>query len=144
MIPDPAVRVFHKGDAENRADFGLNELLYDVCVCQTAACPSARQGKTLRYVTKALWLVESEFARDSGEAVKDFNKLVIGSAENKLFIGPRVSAQTESAYLDALLPVAGCCGGNVYVALVPHPADWGVSGDEVVLRCFVSGTWQVA
>jgi hypothetical protein len=83
----PDVRVFHKGDGGNREDFGLNELLYDVCVCQTAPCASARQGKTLRHITRALWQVESEFARDSFEAVKDFNKLVLGAAENKLFIG---------------------------------------------------------
>src|SRR5687767_9208819 len=58
---EPDVRVFHKGDDANRLEFGLNELLYDICICRTAPCPSARQGKTLRYVTKALWQVESEF-----------------------------------------------------------------------------------
>jgi len=87
LYPEPDVRVFCKWDDCNRGEFGLNELLYDVCVCRTETCLSARQGKTLRYVTKALWQVESEFARDSYEAVKDFNKLVIGSAENKLFVG---------------------------------------------------------
>jgi hypothetical protein len=122
---EPDIRVFHKWDPENRTAFGLNELLYDVCVCRTAECDSATQRKKLCYVTKALWQVESEFARDSFEAVKDFNKLVIGAADNKLFVGPRLSSTTrENDYLNALLPVAHCCAGEVYTALVSHPDSW--------------------
>ena len=144
MFATSDVRVFHKADDPNRAEFGLNELLYDICVCQTATCSSARQGKELRFVTKALWQVESEFARDSSEAVKDFNKLVIGAAENKLFIGPRLGAATEAAYLETLLPAARCCAGNVYVALVPHPGEWGASHSDVALWRLNAGNWQPA
>src|SRR5215210_6784270 len=87
VAQDADVRVlFRNNDVEaNREDFGLNELLYDVCIVRTAEHPSARGGRMLRYVTGGLWLVESEFARDSAQAVKDFNKLVIGRADNKLF-----------------------------------------------------------
>jgi hypothetical protein len=139
---DPDVRVFFKGDPQNREDFGLNELLYDVCVCETKSCPSARRGKTLRYVTKALWQVESEFARDSFEAVEDFNKLVIGSADNKLFIGPRLAPSEQSQFLDALLPVARCCSGNVYVAAVSHPDEWEPNPPDVSLWQLAGGAWQ--
>jgi hypothetical protein len=138
------VRVFYKGDAQHREDFGLNELLYDVCVCQTATCSSARQGKTLRYVTKALWQVESEFARDSSESMKDFNKLVIGAAENKLFVGPRLGdTAAEAAYLETLLPAAQCCGaGAIYAALVPHPDAWQGSEASVAAWRLTNGQWQ--
>lgn len=140
---EPDVRVFHKGDDGNRAEFGLNELLYDVCVCRTDECPSARQGTLLRYVTKALWQVESEFARDSSEALKDLNKLVIGTAENKLFVGPRLTAPAvELAYLGALLPAARRCTGNVYAALVGHPDGWPASEAGVVARRLTEGRWQ--
>jgi hypothetical protein len=140
---DPDVRVFHKGDDANRAEFGLNELLYDVCVCRTAECPSARQGKTLRYVTKALWQAESEFARDSAEALKDFNKLVIGAADNKLFVGPRLTvAAAESAYLEALLPAARSCTGAVYSAFVPHPDAWPTPEAGVIAWRLTDGRWQ--
>jgi hypothetical protein len=44
---EPDVRVFTKHHEANRADFGLNELLYDVCVCRVATVESAAQRKTL-------------------------------------------------------------------------------------------------
>ncbi|HEV2292947.1 MAG TPA: hypothetical protein VGR35_03775 [Tepidisphaeraceae bacterium] len=143
------VRVLFRNnpDEANRADFGLNELLYDVCICRTAEHPSARGGRTLRYVTEALWLVESEFARDSVQAVKDFNKLVIGQAKNKLFIGPRISHADETGYLDALLPVARASAANgassVYAALVPHPGEWATPDvADVVLHRYARPGWE--
>ena len=144
---DGDVRVFYRKDETNRADFGLNELLYDVCICTTAEHPSARGGRTLRYVTEALWLVESEFARDSFQAVKDFNKLVIGHAANKLFIGPRLGADDELGYLAALLPVARASAHNgassVYAALVPHPGEWTTADiADVTLRRYTGAGWE--
>ena len=143
------VRVLFRNnpDEANRVDFGLNELLYDVCICRTAEHPSARGGRTLRYVTEALWLVESEFARDSFQAVKDFNKLVIGHAANKLFIGPRVGAADEEGYLNALLPVARASAHNgassVYAALVPHPGEWASPEvADVTLHRYARGGWE--
>ncbi len=141
------VRVFFRKDETNRADFGLNELLYDVCICGTAEHPSARGERTLRYVTEALWLVESEFARDSFQAVKDFNKLVIGHARNKLFIGPRVSPADEPGYLAALLPVARASAHNgassVYAALVPHPGEWATPDvADVTLHRYTRAGWE--
>ncbi len=143
------VRVLFRNnpDEQNRADFGLNELLYDVCICRTAEHPSARGERTLRYVTEALWLVESEFARDSSQAVKDFNKLVIGHAANKLFIGPRVSPADEPGYLAALLPVARASAHNgassVFAALVPHPGEWTTPDiADVILRRYTGAGWE--
>ena len=147
------VRVLFRNnpDEANRADFGLNELLYDVCICRTAEHPSAsggpRGGRALRYVTEALWLVESEFARDSFQAVKDFNKLVIGHAANKLFIGPRLGAADEERYLNALMPVARASAHNgassVYAALVPHPGEWATSEvADVALHRYARGGWE--
>src|SRR4051812_11217023 len=75
---DGEVRVFSKEYRDNRADFGVNEMLYDICVCETATCPTFSGRRPLRYITSALWLIESEFAKDSAAAVKDFNKLVLG------------------------------------------------------------------
>jgi hypothetical protein len=119
---DPTVRVFSKHNPSNRADFGLNELLYDVTVCRVGTVSSTKHQKVLYYVREALWQVESEFARDSREALVDFSKLVLGAGCNKLFIGPQVS--DIKGLLDVLKPAARACEGRVYVSLVPHPADW--------------------
>jgi len=44
----------------------------------------------------------------------------IGAADNKLFIGPIMRDQSR----DALLSVARCCSGAVYLASIPHPNSW--------------------
>lgn len=136
---EPDVRVLLKHDGSNKAELGLNELLYDVCVCRVATAPSATGRKQVCFVSEGLWLVESEFAADSQQAVWDFNKLVLGRAENKLFVGP---AGTRPDYLHSLLPVAGACNGNVFVALVPHPSAWEAEGSVELFR-LVERSWQV-
>jgi hypothetical protein len=118
----PAVRVMSKHSSLNRPEFGLNELLFDVLVCETGKTRSATQSTELTYVTMALWTVESEMARDTRQALFDFNKLVLAAGSNKLFIGPKVA--DTNAYLESLLLPARCCSGSVFVALVPHPSLW--------------------
>jgi hypothetical protein len=137
---DSSVRVFTRGDTTHRADFGLNELLYDVLVCRVNSVPSAKWGKPLYYIEEALWQVESEFARDSKQALIDFNKLVLGSGRNKLFIGPQVS--DKPSFIEVLLPAARACIGNVYVALVPHPRDWGTGEHQIDLWMLENGLWR--
>ena len=106
----------------NRERMGMNELLYDVTACRVAEVPSARHKQPLTYVKEALWLVESELARDSGQALIDFNKLVLGAARYKLFVGPLV--HDPEAFIDVLRPAAACCTGEVFAALIPHPKRW--------------------
>jgi len=125
------IRVFSKYDETNRKDFGLNELLYDIVVCKVGEVLSAKHGKKLLYIKETLWQVESEFARNSRQALIDFNKLVLGSAYNKLFIGPQVSE--VEPFVSVLKPAARACTGNVYVALIPHPAKWKGTSDYVRL-----------
>ena len=116
------IRVLSKHCADNRSEFGLNELLYDILVCEVGTVPAVGGAAQLAFVARALWQIESEFAADTREALFDFNKLVLGAAPLKLFIGPQTS--DDEAFLRTLLPAANACAGDVYAALVPHPADW--------------------
>ena len=136
---EPDVRVFSKHYYGNRADFGLNELLYDIAVCRVGTVTSSANKRTLLYVREALWQVESEFARDGRQAVKDFNKLVLGSAANKLFVGPQV--HDCQRFLDVIAPAAKCCTGNVYAALVPHPDSWDSNPPKSPAWRFEEGGW---
>ncbi len=77
---DNKVKVFSKDFGEHRAEFKVNELLYDIAVCRTGETPSAQKGTPLAYIKEALWVVESEMAKNSHEAIIDFSKLVMGSA----------------------------------------------------------------
>lgn len=122
-----------------RREFGLNELLFDILVCETDRVTSSNRKKVLTYVTKSIWQIESEFSRNSREAMYDFNKLVLGASENKLFIGPQVS--NERAFLQPLEKPARYCASNTYVALVPHPSEWKRVNPDVHCWVFRNG-WQ--
>lgn len=117
----PEICVFSKHYTGNRDRFGLNELLFDILVCDTDQCDSIR-GAKLTYAKKAIWAIESEMAQDTRKALFDFNKLVLAHSDNKLFIGPQTT--DDDAYLATLLPAACCCDGNVFIALVSHPRRW--------------------
>jgi hypothetical protein len=133
------VFVLSKHYDKARMEFGLNELLYDILVCETSHVASVLEKETLTYITKAIWEIESEFARNSREAIYDFNKLVLGSSENKLFIGPQVS--DEAGFLNPLIEVAKHCKSNTFVALVPHPSEWKSKSLDVHCWLFNAG-WQ--
>jgi len=140
---DPTVRVLSKHDEKHRHEFGMNELLYDVHVVQIDTVMSARQGKRLAYVTNAIWQVESEFSRSTREAIHDFNKLVAGAAEHKLFIGP--TPQDIDAVLRVLAAPARHCTGTVTTVFVPAPADWGAPGTtRAHAWAFVDDGWEAA
>ena len=81
------IRAFYR-ENDNSHDFGLNEFLHDVCIARTGSVRANIHDTELYTVRRILWQVESEFSSNSREAVKDFNKLVAGSGEKKLFIGP--------------------------------------------------------
>jgi hypothetical protein len=128
---DDAVRVFTQSDPDNRPEFGCNELLHDITVVRTALVAAPRHKKELRYIDRVLWQVESEFARNGREALYDFNKLVLGGADAKLFVMPDVYDQ--DSFLRTLLAPATACTGQVYTARVPHPDRWETSSISVRL-----------
>jgi len=112
----------HYENKEQRLELGMNELLFDILVCECDSVLSSSGHHQLTYVKKAIWQIESELARNSREALYDFNKLVLGSSENQLFIGSITDDPT--AYIQTLLPAARHCNANLYLALVPHPDSW--------------------
>lgn len=120
---DSFYKVFTKHYNQNRREFGLNELLYDVLVCETKSIESSK-GENLVVIKKAIWQIESEFAKDTRQALFDFNKLIIGAADNKLFIGSFVAEKNRAKYMSTLLEAAANCSGNIYLALLMHPGKW--------------------
>jgi len=133
---DMDIRVFTKGDYSNRSDFGLNELLYDIVVCRVGEVESSVHKKKLRFIKEVLWQVESEFAHNTRSALVDFNKLVLGSGKNKLFVASQVKKGTENTFLKVLQPAAQYCTGDVYVGMIPHPSSWVDTDNEIHLWVF--------
>jgi hypothetical protein len=131
--------VLSKDFAGNRERFGLNELMLDILACEVRDVPAAVSTRKLTVVTKGILAVESEFARNSRQAIRDFNKLVLCHAEYKVFIGPRIS--NERAVMTLLGEAAMYCTGCVLIALVPHPSDW---SRERPMQAVVGYTWRSA
>lgn len=120
-------RVFWRGNPENESDFDLQEMLFDLAVCQTCTVPSYKKRHPLPFISKLHWLIESEFAQnDSREIVKDMSKLVMGSSENKLFVASH--KLTDSEWEDGILkmcgPIAEHCQGRLFFCFIAHPKDW--------------------
>lgn len=151
---DPNIRIFTRS-LPNKREFGLNELLYDISICRTSKCNingnmlndeltnDLIQDKEFHYVSECLWQIESEFAKNRREALKDFNKLVLGSSANKLFIGPTVSNNNIKEYYGLLLNPARFCSGNIYLAIVPHPKEWQYkSALDISVHFFRDRRWE--
>ena len=133
---DSEIRIFTKSDYSNRRDFGLNELLHDILVCKVGEVESSVYKTKLFFIKEVLWQVESEFAHNTRNSLVDFNKLVLGSAKNKLFIASQVKKGTEDAFLKVLHPAAGYCSSDVYVGMIPHPSKWVGTDNDVHLWVF--------
>ena len=128
------IKGFSKHKGAKTLDFGMNELLFDVAVLQYSIADSGKSKKKLLYVTKALWLVESELAPNKRQAIYDFNKLVIGRSENLLFVGPTLKSERDhDDYLRVLASAAVHCEGKLFLALIPRPSDWELEGTESVV-----------
>ena len=110
---------------ENYKEFGLNELLYDVLVCKIDHVSAVKRTDTsLTYVTKGIWAIESEMAKNTREALYDFNKLLLSSCESKLFVGPLTSYNAEVLELMSDVTNKSLCYGTFHFTLIPHPDDW--------------------
>jgi len=120
---DENIRVLSRKRPSNKEEFSVNELLYDITVCTIGKTPAKRKGFHLTFITGAIWEIESELEDgDYREALTDFNKLVLGDSENKLFIG--TTKFDNDFLLKTLALPAAKCRGNIYVALISHPRSW--------------------
>lgn len=118
-------RLFWLSNYENRDEFELNELLFDLAVCSVSTTDSLQpQSQPLSFIARCHWQIESEFnLRNTRDIVIDMSKLVMGAAENKLMIASHRSDR-ERDVLDQCAPIAACCVGRVYFCFLSHPEDW--------------------
>ena len=137
---DDTIRVFWKQNPDNKREFKLNELLHDVVVARCQFTASPKHKVQIPYVEETLWQIESELAPNAREAILDFNKLVLGSARNKLFVGPLT--KDEASFRSSLLAPARKCVGNVYAAFIPQPKHWYERNPEVHLWKYNNLNWE--
>lgn len=135
-------RVFWKGGKDNKKHFRRNEFLFDVMVCSVSKTESLqRQSNRLEFIDQCHWQAESEFnRRDSREVIVDMSKLVLGSAENKLFIAAH-RERHQQKLLRMCGAIASRCDGNVYFAFVSHPDDWAKRSKQPLVYEWLAGDW---
>ena len=132
-------RVFWRGMLIEDPDFKIREYLHDILICETDTIESVGNQKIdVRYVTKALWQVESELKLDTREIAIDFSKLVMGSAEDKLFVMMRSkNDQRTKRMLAACARMRMHVPGNLHLCVLDHIDDWSVRGrNPKVLKRF--------
>ena len=119
------LRVFSEFGRGNLRDFGTEALLYDISVCRVASGSTAmRQSEEFSFVREAIWQIEVDFSRSWRGAIDAINRLNCGSASMKLLVAAEVGSRNESLLKTLAEPFAAGTGAQ-YVALIPHPVDWG-------------------
>ena len=135
-------KIFWLGNDCNQTEFGLNELLFDLAVCSVSSTKSLeRQPRDLPFIARCHWQIESEFSRqNTRDLIVDMSKLVMGAAENKLFVASH-RGDRERDVLDQCAPIAACCSGTVYFCFVSHPDGWENDPDAPVLHEWLVDGW---
>ena len=135
-------RIFWKKNYSNRRQFNLNELLFDISVCQVKEVPSIKKGKPLSFVSKCYWQIESELNnRNSREITKDFSKLVMGQSDNKLFISSYQDSHQEEVR-GMCSEIAYYCTGSLYLCFIDHPEKWAEKPESPVLFRWDDNDWK--
>ena len=137
-------RLFWLGNDGNRKQFGRNEMLFDIAVCSVSTTPSRqRNAQDLEFIAQCHWQIESEFSRtNTREIVIDMSKLVMGSAENKLFVAAHRTGG-DGGILEQCSEIAGRCTGRVYFCFASHPDDWKTDRQRSpTLHEWVAGGWS--
>ena len=118
------LRLFASPQRGNAADFGTNHLLYDIVVCRIGRGETAeRKSEDYLYIAEALWQIEVDFSREWRSAIHAINRLNCGAASNRLLISS-ILARGNERLLNTLRAPAAARSDSLYLALVPHPADW--------------------
>lgn len=135
-------RVFASTQRGNRADFATNQLLYDIAVCRIGAGKTgARKPEDFHFIAQALWQIEIDFSREWRSALYAINRLNCGAAPDKLLVTSKL-ARGQAQYLNTLRIPSAAVGDTLYLAAVPHPADWDDDAGAPQVWRLVDGEWE--
>ena len=141
------VRVFSAYGRRNVDDFGSEQLLFDIAVCRAAYGQTAeRTPEDFVYIAETLWAIELNFEREWRAALYAINRLNVGAAANMLLIAAQPKSARESFIESLKAPFAAPAdaGGERYLSLVPHPAEWDETDDSPETWRLNEGEWEEA
>ena len=135
-------RVFATTQRGNAADFGANQLLHDIAVCRIGFGKTAeRKSEEFHFIAQALWQIEIDFSREWRKSLYAINRLNCGAAADKLLITSKL-ARSQKQFLDTLRAPSAAVAGTLYLAFVPHPADWDDDAGASQVWRIADGEWE--
>ncbi len=135
------IRVFSQFGRGNRRDFGAEQLLSDICVCRVGAGRTGgRQSQEFLFVADVLAQVEIELSREWQRELQALNRLISGSAAEKLLVAA-LPGRGSAASLETLQAPFAAIPGAACLALIPHPSDWESTEAEPEVWRLDDGEW---
>lgn len=122
-------------------DENSKEFLYDITIARCNEFSTTHSKTPIRYVSKSIWQIESEFAQNTREIAYDFSKLFSGNAPFKMMVGPLKEKESDDEgfnyYMDKMKNMAKSIPNNEnwYYLLITHPGDW-KKGKDMIWRLF--------
>ena len=103
--------------------------LHDILVCKTIDMLSiGNRRQVIPFVSEVLWQVESELALTHVRYPLTLARLVMGSAEKKLFVTMRSKSKPVTEKLIEVCEEMGSCiSGELYLCLLDHIDEWSVN-----------------
>jgi len=136
------IRVFSQFGRGNRRDFGAERLLSDICVCRVGAGQTGgRQSRDFLFVAEVLAQVEIELSREWQREIQALNRLISGSAAEKLLVAT-LPGRGSAASLETLQAPFAAIPGAAGLALIPHPSDWESTEAEPQVWRLDDGEWS--
>ena len=135
------IRVFSQFGRGNRRDFGAEQLLSDICVCRVGAGQTGgRQSQEFLYVAEVLAQVEIELSREWQREIQALNRLIAGSAADKLLVAA-LPNRGSADHLKTLQAPFAAIPGAASLALIPQPADWDATEASPQVWRLGEGDW---
>ncbi|MYC24319.1 MAG: hypothetical protein F4X56_00200 [Gammaproteobacteria bacterium] len=103
------------------------EFLHDISISQIEIINSPVLEVELDRIVNVLWQIEVEMSNDGREVMYDLNKLRAGTVDSdKLFVVRKSWSDTVNLtwLTEQVLGIAEHQTGRLFVAFIPHPADW--------------------
>ena len=129
------IEVFYRDD-------NSKEFLYDITVAKCDEFSTTHSKTPIRYVSKSIWQIESEFVKNTREIAYDFSKLFSGNAPFKMMVGPIREKENDDEgsnyYMNKLKIMANNIPNdeNWCFLLVTHPGNW-KEGKEMIWKLYM-------
>jgi len=118
------ISFFNQRDISDSNKPKVKEFIYDITVAEYDSFSSSKNNKSIPFITKPIWQIESEFSTNMRETTKDFQKLISSNAPFKMMIIP-VGKNDSRFYRTDMANLANYIDDELWMVSIPHPSkEW--------------------